>query len=281
MNGEVVARTVRTTNFVGPNASVRRHTDDAFRFCRAAGEVVQGRGDDAGHVGAVAVIVHRIAVGKHEVVAAGIVRCQVWVGVVDAGIDHRHRDGGAALGDRPGLRSIDVGVGGAAVEAQLTAEGPGDAVERLTGVVETPLFVEVVIAGDDFRASAVGGKHGDAADEVRLGIKDVRVAPVARKGGCFIARRYANTLDASAGNLGEPGPTSHPVCIIPCASVDPGPELHQDVAGRDRAAIYCLGREARHQTANNQTDSYKSFAEPNEAAVRPAHQQFVHGNANA
>ena len=88
-----------------------------------------------GHVGAVTVVVHRVAVEEHEVVAAGVVRRQVGVGVVDARVDHRHGDAGAALEDRPGFGRVDVGVRSAAVEAQLAAERPRDAVERLTGVV--------------------------------------------------------------------------------------------------------------------------------------------------
>ena len=102
-----------------------RHAGDPFRFGRVAGEVVEGGGNCSGHVGAVTVIVHRVAVEKHEVVAAGVVRRQVRVGIVDARVDHRHSDGGAACGDCPRLGRVDVGIGSAAVEAQFAAKIQG------------------------------------------------------------------------------------------------------------------------------------------------------------
>ena len=116
LNGEIVAGPVGTTDLVGEDASVWRHANDAFRplpACRSGCSMAGG--DRSRDVSAVAVIVHRVAVAKDEVVAAGVVRRQVRVRVVDAGVDHRHRDVGAAPGDRPGFRGIDVGVWRAAV----------------------------------------------------------------------------------------------------------------------------------------------------------------------
>ena len=163
LNREVVAASVRAADLVGEDAGIGRDADDALRFGWAPRRVVHGSGDGSGDVRAVTVIVHRVAVAEDEVVAARVVGCQVRVRVIDAGVDHRHRDVGAALQDVPGLRRIDVRVGRAGIQTQLAAKRPRDAVERLPGVVESPLFVEVVVTRYDRRphrerwASVVGG----------------------------------------------------------------------------------------------------------------------------
>ena len=87
--------------------------------------VVAHRADDAGDVGAVAVVVHRVAVVGDEViavyvagkaVAAGVrigpdIGGQVGIGVIDARIDDGDDDVAAAGAYVPGGRQIDVGCG--------------------------------------------------------------------------------------------------------------------------------------------------------------------------
>ena len=119
LNREIVAGSVRAADLVGADARVWRHAGDPFRFGRVAGEVVEGGGNCSGHMRAVTVIVHRVAVEKHEVVAAGVVRRDVRMRIVDARVDHRYRDGGAASGDCPRLGRVYIGIGSAAVKAEL------------------------------------------------------------------------------------------------------------------------------------------------------------------
>ena len=88
--------------------------------------VVAHRADDAGDVGAVAIVVHRVAVVGDEIVAvyvaaksrpAGVgirpdIGGQVGIGVVNARIDHRDDDVVAAGADAPcAAGRIDVGCG--------------------------------------------------------------------------------------------------------------------------------------------------------------------------
>ena len=115
-----------------------------------ADAVVAHGADGAGHVRAVAVVVHRVAVVVDEVVAVDVVDeavavvvdavagdlagvgpdvgGQVGVGVIDAGVDDGDDDAAAAGGDVPGFRGVDVGVGRAA---------------GLAGVVQAPEGTEL------------------------------------------------------------------------------------------------------------------------------------------
>ena len=152
LNREVVAGAVRATDLVGQEcargAPRRPHLPLRpglpVRLSMAAAIV-------PGDVRPVAVVVHRVAVEDDEVVAADVVGRQVGVGVVDAGVDHRHGDRRNCREDRPRFGRVDVGVRRAVVEAELAAE-PGEAEEPLPGVVQGPLLVEVVVARYHFGA---------------------------------------------------------------------------------------------------------------------------------
>ena len=209
-------------------------------------------------------IVHRVAVAKDEVVAAGVIHRQVRVGVIDAGVDYGHRDVAAAPGDRPSFRGVDIGVWRAAVEAQLAAN-PGYAVERLASVVEPPLFVEVVVTGRHFRALKSGPRRGYPSDEVWFGVEDVRVAQVPRDGRCFIAGRYANAMDACTRDLDERSGAHHSVRIGPGIRINTWFERDQDVACHERDGRHRLRGGANGQSANNETDGHESFTEAHEA----------------
>jgi hypothetical protein len=111
---------------------LERHDPGAPSHAHHAAAVVAHRTDGAGHVRAVAVVVHRVAVAVGEVVAVHIidvavavvvntiagdlarvrpdVRGEVGVRVVDTRVDHRD-DHVGGLGDGvPGLGGIDVGI---------------------------------------------------------------------------------------------------------------------------------------------------------------------------
>ena len=98
---------------------------------------------------AVAVIVHRIAVRRDVVDAARVVGCEIRMRVVDAGIDHRHRDRVAGR-NCPRFRRVDVGVRRTHVETEIR-DLRDHAVEQLSGVVERPLLLEPMVAGDRLR----------------------------------------------------------------------------------------------------------------------------------
>src|SRR5262249_24208377 len=129
---------------------LERHEADVPIDAGDADAVVADRPDGAGHVGAVAVVVHGVAVVVHEVVAVDVIDVavvvvvdavagdfagvgpdvggQVGVVVVDAALDDGDGDAAGAGGRVPGLGGVDVGVRGAAalagvVQAPLRAEG--------------------------------------------------------------------------------------------------------------------------------------------------------------
>ena len=88
------------------------------RYPDYADAVILG-GDGAGHVGAVAVVVHGIEVVVDEVIATGIVPVQIRVGVIDPGVDDCHLHSGALVGvivngsgadmlDAPGVVQLGV-----------------------------------------------------------------------------------------------------------------------------------------------------------------------------
>jgi len=78
---------VHAAHLVAEEPHVGRHAHDPFLFGRIAGQVVHRGCDGAGDVGAVTMIVHRIAVAGVEVEAPDVVAGEIGVSVVDAGID--------------------------------------------------------------------------------------------------------------------------------------------------------------------------------------------------
>ena len=181
------------------------------------------------------------------------------MGVVHAGVDDRHRDRGTALEDRPGFRRVDVGVRGGGVQAELAAEGPGEAVERLAGIVESPLLTEVVIARHHLPFPMRGG-HGDAADVVRFGVEDVRVVRVERDGGLFVLGLDANAMDTRARDLGDRRSARRFVRGSLCVGVGAWLELHQDLAFDERAPADRLRGGADGQCNRNENERDECLA---------------------
>ena len=151
---EVVAAAVWRADLVGQNHRVGRHADHSFIGGGIAGRVVHRGGNGPRDVRAVAVIVHRIAVVVHEVPPADELRCEIGMGVVDAGVNDGDGNVGA-LRHRPGFGRVDVGIRCSDVEAQELAIDPGEAKEHLPGVVQRPLFAEVVVARHHRRCLAL------------------------------------------------------------------------------------------------------------------------------
>ena len=228
LNREIVAGSVRAADLVGADARVWRHAGNPFGFGRVAGEVVEGGGNCSGHMGAVAVIVHRVAVEKHEVIAAGVVRRDVRMRIVDARVDHRYRDGGAASGDCPRLGRVYIGIGSAAVKAEFPKD-KGKTVELLTSVVKSPLVLEMEVTRHNFRATMID-EDRQAPDVVRLRVLDVRVAPVAGDGTGLVTGSYPNTLDPRALDFGCLRAPSVSVSVGFRVRIGVWPELHEDFA---------------------------------------------------
>jgi hypothetical protein len=154
---------------------------DVPRDARDAEPVVPHRADDAGDVGAVALVVHgiRIAIGRVDSMAvvdvavavvidsvggalgriAPDVGREVFVVVIDAGIDDGHDDAGGAAADVPAFRRVDVVIGRA----------PG-----LSGVVQGPLLGKErvvrrgVLVKDVIGFGVLHFRHGAQCFEGRL-----------------------------------------------------------------------------------------------------------------
>ena len=143
-------------------------------------ETVGGGGDDAPHVGTVAVVVLGVAVAIDPVVAVDVVHetvgvvvepvgrdlagvdpevgGQVHMGRVDAGVDDGDDDAGIADRHVPRLGGVDVGIGDAA---------------GLAGVVQAPLLGEIEVAGQQIGLQpevGLGALHprdsGEAVDRL-------------------------------------------------------------------------------------------------------------------
>ena len=69
------------------------------------------------------------------------------------------------------------------------------------------MLVEVVVAGHAVGSSACARSASGTADEIRLGVKHVRVAPVAIDGGRFVASRDSDQLErVTRSRSGRPPP---------------------------------------------------------------------------
>ena len=77
------------------------------RDAGAADAVILGGGNDAGAVGAVAVLVHGVVVPVDEVPALDDLALELRVGIVHAGVQHSHRHPVAAGGHGPGRIGVD------------------------------------------------------------------------------------------------------------------------------------------------------------------------------
>jgi hypothetical protein len=137
-----------------PFASSAQRKDGVVAHARHADPVAAVRGDRAGHVRAVPVLVGGVVVAVHVVVARQEVRGEVGVRRVHARVEHGH-DRAAADARVPRLGHVRVRV-----------RGTGHPADRLARVEQRPELREVRV---------VRHERG-MPDRVRLGVQDVRVA---------------------------------------------------------------------------------------------------------
>ncbi len=155
--------------------------------------IVGHRADRARNVRPVAVVVHRVAVVVRKIIAVNVVdeavavvilavaggfagirpdvRCKIAMGVVDAGVEHRHDDARASSSDVPGIRRID-GVHAPELTVLRIAGDRLDLIDRValeTGDVD--VRAEPALHGAERRAGTARqhhARHPQSFDDLEL-----------------------------------------------------------------------------------------------------------------
>jgi hypothetical protein len=106
---------------------------------------------------------------------------------------------------------------------------------------------------------AAADRLRDAADEIRLGVDHVRIAPVAIDGACFVASRNGDQLETDLSDLVQNTSAALAVRVGLRLAIGAGRELHQDLAGHRAVGVGSLRRRVRVQRERKETCRDKRF----------------------